>query len=1003
MAGTHTFREDERSVLKRVQRLLYNVSSSRHGEIFLILCFVFITGSLLYSPYLYLKTLEGYCHCDHAHHGQICAPEIDVVYTWVNGTDEELSRVREVYRAEWVAALEAKARNASSATTAAGSNSSSSAAADTSGPDNATLLAMAALSDADRSKLPYPYNETVKNLGSKNQYRENDELRYSLRSVERYAPWVRHVFIVTDGQIPSWLDTSNPRVSVVTHADIFMDRNHLPVFSSPAIEANLHRIPGLSDRFIYLNDDVMFGTPVWPDDFFTLARGQKVYLSWTAPGCAKDCSNAWLGDGYCDLACNVSNCHFDRGDCENVTAESLDDIWEDEDSSSYRRHMYLCSDGCLPPWIGDKYCDKACENEACGFDGADCGIEKMTTGMFFYNLTLAPKGLLQPAVLVPANASSAAFNLSAVFTQGGVKDASHTNLNLVHAASISQKHMVLTLVFNDGYETSATISIRGTAVDGNETDFVFSLVRDIDLASLNLTEVSEALERQGSSGGGGGGGSSKGGGGRDGANGDYYDALGDWDEFAPGDEEGEEDMDGYMEDFDADRGAIKVHQHKPGTHAKRRQRSLLASGGQLSFLGEMSTTTGAPTETSTTPSSSLPSVESGLPSVMASVPEMEPRGVVPQAEMPAFAVDAAAVGHVERSVLGMGYDPALTGSGAWSALTGATVMGSDSFVRKDSLGVASRDKREEGREAGADGSSRDPRLAVASIPVQHVGEAAEGPRGPWRGAGDSVPAWGDKQGDGMHQQWFGEDKAWANSWLGRESAHMTEWGHVPTRLGLQAEAALRRIFSRIDRRSRRRQQYRDSEASALWPGEGRVEEEAADEWVLVPESWAERGLSESSISAAVESWMGTDPSARQDRPEWAALQALLRSAGAQGASRRRLLDMFSSSLQHVDMLLNEAFGPAVRKVPAHMPHMIDKHVLLEMHDSWHEHFLKTSSNRFRSEDDMQFAFSYFYFLMSKPRSRTVGQLLEELDVDNSGGLNDNELRTLVAKITKEKE
>ena len=58
--------------------------------------------------------------------------------------------------------------------------------------------------------------------------------------------------------------------------EIFPNKSHLPTFSSPSIEAHLHRIPGLSDKFIYLNDDVMFGRDVWPDDFYTHSNGQKV-------------------------------------------------------------------------------------------------------------------------------------------------------------------------------------------------------------------------------------------------------------------------------------------------------------------------------------------------------------------------------------------------------------------------------------------------------------------------------------------------------------------------------------------------------------------------------------------------------------------------------------------------------------------------------------------------------------------------------------------------------
>ncbi len=58
--------------------------------------------------------------------------------------------------------------------------------------------------------------------------------------------------------------------------EIFQNQTHLPTFSSPAIETHIHRIPGLSQKFIYLNDDVMFGKDVWPDDFYSHSKGQKV-------------------------------------------------------------------------------------------------------------------------------------------------------------------------------------------------------------------------------------------------------------------------------------------------------------------------------------------------------------------------------------------------------------------------------------------------------------------------------------------------------------------------------------------------------------------------------------------------------------------------------------------------------------------------------------------------------------------------------------------------------
>lgn len=106
----------------------------------------------------------------------------------------------------------------------------------------------------------------------------HDELRYSLRSVEMYANWFHRLYLVTDGQVPGWLNVDHPRLTVVDHRDIF-DADELPVFNSHAIESRLHRIPGLAERFIYLNDDVFFAGPVRPEDFYTGAGQLKYFPS----------------------------------------------------------------------------------------------------------------------------------------------------------------------------------------------------------------------------------------------------------------------------------------------------------------------------------------------------------------------------------------------------------------------------------------------------------------------------------------------------------------------------------------------------------------------------------------------------------------------------------------------------------------------------------------------------------------------------------------------------
>ncbi|AEV88170.1 hypothetical protein ACWT_7160 [Actinoplanes sp. SE50] len=101
------------------------------------------------------------------------------------------------------------------------------------------------------------------------RYASRDELRYSMRALHCFAPWVRHVYLVTDGQAPAWLNRGHPRLTVVGHREIFGGTGTLPTFNSQAIESRLHRIPGLAEHFLYLNDDVFLGRPVTPDLFFT--------------------------------------------------------------------------------------------------------------------------------------------------------------------------------------------------------------------------------------------------------------------------------------------------------------------------------------------------------------------------------------------------------------------------------------------------------------------------------------------------------------------------------------------------------------------------------------------------------------------------------------------------------------------------------------------------------------------------------------------------------------
>ncbi|MFC3932043.1 stealth family protein [Streptococcus dentapri] len=103
------------------------------------------------------------------------------------------------------------------------------------------------------------------------RYRSIPYFNYWFRAIENYAPWVNKVFFVTYGHLPSWLDTSHPKLRIVKHED-YIPADYLPTYNSNVIELNLHRIPDLSEHFILFSDDVFLNAPVSLEDFFVGGR-----------------------------------------------------------------------------------------------------------------------------------------------------------------------------------------------------------------------------------------------------------------------------------------------------------------------------------------------------------------------------------------------------------------------------------------------------------------------------------------------------------------------------------------------------------------------------------------------------------------------------------------------------------------------------------------------------------------------------------------------------------
>ena len=103
---------------------------------------------------------------------------------------------------------------------------------------------------------------------SEARFRQINELKYALRSVHMFAPWVRNIYIATDSPAPEWLD-DHPRVRIVRSEEFFSDASVLPTHNSHAVESQLHHIPGIAEHFLYSNDDMFLGRPVSPELFFS--------------------------------------------------------------------------------------------------------------------------------------------------------------------------------------------------------------------------------------------------------------------------------------------------------------------------------------------------------------------------------------------------------------------------------------------------------------------------------------------------------------------------------------------------------------------------------------------------------------------------------------------------------------------------------------------------------------------------------------------------------------
>ncbi|KAG8578368.1 hypothetical protein GDO81_010466 [Engystomops pustulosus] len=631
---------------------------------------------------------------------------------------------------------------------------------------------------------------------SASRFEDNEELRYSLRSIEKHAPWVRHVFIVTNGQIPSWLNLDNPRVTIVTHQEIFLNTSHLPTFSSPAIESHIHRIPGLSQKFIYMNDDVMFGTHVWPDDFYSHSKGQKVYLTWPVPNCAEGCPGSWIKDGYCDKACNNSACDWDGGDCLGNNAAGRfapamagaglnGQAWQPGVGIG---GVSYCNQGCANSWLADKFCDQACNVHSCGFDAGDCGQDHFEE---LYKLTLL---LNQTHYVVPKGEHLPYFSFASIAKKA--VEGVYSDNPIIRHASIANKWKTIHLIMYPKMNATV-VNFNVTFHAQNDREFKMQIFLSVDTTEDQKRNNSRpAEEKTGSV------------------------------VTTPTPE-----AEILFEDIPEEDRFPKLKKHKPDSNH--------TLGVSIPYVNV----------------SSLPS------KVQLALQDLD-------------------LQLNNGDITWKGYN-----------LSKAALL--EPFVRF----------------------------------VQNTTR--------------NLP----KVKNTFHLKLSEEE----------DTKH----------------------YDRTD--------------SKLNRNEGQDNKLPKDN--IVPG----RKLQYQPNYEGFLPWERTKYF-KDLLDERDALQREISYITDGKQVGRKLQDTFADSLRYVNKLLNSKFGFASRKVPAHMPHMIDRIVMQDLQDLYPAEFDKTSAHKVRHSEDMQFAFSFFYYLMSAIQPLNISQIFHEVDTDGSGVLSDREIRTLATRI-----
>ncbi|XP_062989441.1 N-acetylglucosamine-1-phosphotransferase subunits alpha/beta [Elgaria multicarinata webbii] len=730
---------------------------------------------------------------------------------------------------------------------------------------------------------------------SASRFEDNEELRYSLRSIERHAPWVRHIFIVTNGQIPSWLNLDNPRITIVTHQDIFQNVSHLPTFSSPAIESHIHHIAGLSQKFIYLNDDVMFGKDVWPDDFYSHSKGQKVYLTWPVPNCAEGCPGSWIKDGYCDKACNNSACDWDGGDCAGNSVGNRygggggagvgvgnAPPWQFGAGIS---GVSYCNQGCANSWLADKFCDQACNVLSCGFDAGDCGQDHFGE---LYKVTLQKN---QTHYVIPKGEYLPYFSFAEIAKKG--IEGAYSDSPIIRHASIANKWKTIHLIMHSGMNATV-IHFNITFQSKDDQEFKMQVTLEVDTREESKTNTTSTQKP-------------------------------------------EDDVKATTSVPEAEIIFEDIPEEKLFPKIKKRPNGTTENLVEDIIIGAVN---------------------------MSALPK-DVKLALQNLDLQLMIGDITQKGYnLSRATLLRPFE-------MMPAATKAAVSNSQEIKKKEVH----------------DGLINGKKFMIWQKPLPNENDGkieVEEEMQKTSPMGFAPPLVSMKVNSHFP--------------LRRTSTVKTKSAPVIQNVGEKYASSEKTLNALVQKETQKSKGIREGKRA------DRKEDEVEANPALAKEDAAGgQALPRRKLQYYTGSYRGFLPWEKhkyfQDLlDEEEALKKEIAYFTDSKLIGRQLKDTFADSLRYVNKLLNGKFGFTSRKVPAHMPHMIDRKVMQELQDLFPEEFDKTSFHKVRHSEDMQFAFSYFYYLMSALQPLNVSQVFDEVDTDQSGILSDREIRTLATRI-----